>query len=61
MLTTTTPGGTAPDTVETRIGTLTFERGFPTDETTRKIFDELDYQRAVQGMCGHAAVSFQSF
>ena len=27
---------------------LTFERGFPTEETKRKVFDEIDYQRAVQ-------------
>jgi hypothetical protein len=61
MLTTTTPGGTAPDTVERRIGALTFERGFPTEETTRKVFNELDYQRAVQAyLWSYPAVSFQS-
>jgi hypothetical protein len=32
---------------ETRIGTLTFEKGFPSEDTTRRVFDELDYQRAV--------------
>ena len=25
-----------PDSVKTRIGTLNFERGFPTEETTQK-------------------------
>ena len=35
-------------TTDTRIGTLSFEKGFPTEETTRKLFDEMDYQRAVQ-------------
>ena len=39
---------TTPDSVKTRIGDLTFERGFPTEETTHKLFDEMDYQRAVQ-------------
>jgi hypothetical protein len=39
---------TTLDTVKTRFGDLTFERGFPTEETKRKVFDEIDYQRAVQ-------------
>ena len=39
---------TTPDTVKTRIGDLQYERGFPTEETTHKVFDEIDYQRAVQ-------------
>ena len=34
-------------TTDTRIGTLIFENGFPSEDTTRKVFDELDYQRAV--------------
>ena len=45
---TTVAGFTTPDSINTRIGPLTFERGFPTEETTRKVFDEIDYQRAVQ-------------
>jgi len=46
---------------ETRIGTLNFENGFPTEETTRKLFDEMDYQRAVQAfLWGYPAVSFES-
>jgi arylsulfatase len=50
-----------PDTVETRIGTLSFENGFPTEETARKLFDELDYQRAVQAyLWAYPAVSFES-
>jgi len=52
---------TGLDTVETSIGTLTYERGYPTPETTRSIFDELDYQRAVQAyLWAYPAVSFQS-
>ena len=50
-----------PDTVDTRIGTLNFERGFPTEETTQKLFDEMDYQRAVQAyMWAYPAVSFET-
>jgi hypothetical protein len=52
---------TTPNAVETRIGTLKFERGFPTEETKRKVFDEIDYQRAVQAyLWAYPAVSFQS-
>ncbi len=50
-----------PETVETRIGKLTFERGYPTEETTRKAFDEMDYQRAVQAyLWAYPVVSFES-
>lgn len=35
-------------TVQTRIGALEFELGFPTDETVVKLYDELDFQRAIQ-------------
>ena len=39
----------APDTIETNFGTLNFDlEAFPTEETTRKIYDELDLQRATQ-------------
>ena len=36
------------DKIESRIGTLTFEDGFPTEETAQKIYDQLDFQRAVE-------------
>lgn len=50
-----------PDSVKTRIGDLKFEQGFPTEETTRKVFDEIDYQRAVQAyLWAYPAVSFES-
>jgi hypothetical protein len=50
-----------PDSVKTRIGDLTFERGFPTEETKRKVFDEIDYQRAVQAyLWAYPAVSFEA-
>jgi len=35
-------------TVKTRIGTLEFEKGFPTNETVEKLYEEMDFQRAVQ-------------
>ena len=39
----------APDTIETNFGTLNFElEAFPTAETTQKIYDEMDLQRATQ-------------
>jgi hypothetical protein len=48
-------------TTDTRLGTLNFEKGFPSEETTRKVFDEIDYQRAVQAyLWGYPAVSFES-
>jgi len=52
---------TTADSVDTRIGTLNFERGFPTAETAKKLFDEMDYQRAVQAyLWAYPAVSFES-
>ena len=35
-------------TVNTRIGTLEFENGYPRDDTVKKLYNELDFQRAVQ-------------
>jgi len=37
-----------PDTVETRIGTLEFFDGLPTQETAQKVFDNLDHMRGVE-------------
>jgi hypothetical protein len=34
--------------VETRIGKLAFEGGYPSDKTVDKLYDEMDFQRAVQ-------------
>ena len=39
---------TIPDRVESRLGALTFTDGFPDDATVEKVFDNLDFQRAVQ-------------
>ena len=60
-LTLTSPHAQTPDSVKTRIGDLEFAQGFPTEETTRKVFDEIDYQRAVQAyLWAYPAVSFES-
>jgi hypothetical protein len=42
------PGVESPDKVETRVGTLNFFDGFPDKTTADKLFDNLDFQRAVQ-------------
>lgn len=36
------------ETMKTRIGKLKFESGYPTPKTVQAIYDELDFQRAVQ-------------
>jgi hypothetical protein len=38
----------AQETVDTRIGKLTFESGYPSQETVQKLYDEMDFQRASQ-------------
>ena len=35
-------------TVKTRIGTLKFIKGYPSNATIAKLYNELDFQRAVQ-------------
>jgi hypothetical protein len=39
---------TTPDRVETRLGTLNFFDGLPDNSSVEKLFDNLDFQRAVQ-------------
>jgi hypothetical protein len=49
MMATDIPAGiTTPDRVETRIGTLEFVDGFPTDETVKLVYDHLDFMRGVE-------------
>lgn len=36
------------ETINSRLGALEFQSGYPTDETTRRLYDELDFQRGVQ-------------
>src|SRR5512132_750750 len=60
-LTLTNARAQTSDSVKTRLGDLKFEKGFPTEETTKKLFDEMDYQRAVQAyLWAYPAVSFES-
>lgn len=42
------PGVAAPESVETRFGTLRMFDGVPNQASTEKIYDNLDFQRAVQ-------------
>lgn len=48
MTTDIPPGIESPSKVESRVGTLNFFDGFPDKSTTEKLFDNLDFQRAVQ-------------
>jgi len=43
------PGIAMPDKLDTRLGTLKFFDGVPDQASTRKLYDNLDFQRAVQG------------
>lgn len=42
------PGVVVPDSVDTRLGTLRFQGGVPDQASTDRIYDNLDFQRAVQ-------------
>jgi hypothetical protein len=46
----TTQGQPLPmtGTIDSRIGSLAFEDGYPTDTTVTKLYDEMDFQRATQ-------------
>jgi hypothetical protein len=58
---TTMSAGAQTLTSDTRIGKLRFENGFPSKETAQKVFDEMDYQRAVQAfLWAYPVVSFES-
>ena len=48
MSTPIAPGVAVPDKVETSLGTLNLQYGYPDDATTRKIYDNLDASRALQ-------------
>src|SRR5215510_3931155 len=41
------PEITVPETVDTRLGTLRFFDGLPDEATVQKVYDNLDFQRAV--------------
>src|SRR5262249_15061238 len=42
------PRSSAQETMDTRIGKLTFESGYPTQDTVDKLYNEMDFQRACQ-------------
>ena len=42
------PEITTPSKVDTRIGELTFFDGVPTEETTQKAYDQLDFSRGIE-------------
>src|SRR5262245_33774770 len=49
-------------TIDTRFGRLEFQNGYPTETTTKRLFDEMDFQRAAQlYLWAVPAVSFESF
>lgn len=48
MTTPVPPGIATPDKVTTSLGTLSFHDGVPDDATARKVYDNLDAQRALQ-------------
>ena len=48
MTTAIAPGVAVPDKVETSIGTLNLNDGYPDDATTQKVYDNLDASRALQ-------------
>ena len=47
MTTPIPPDITTPETVETRLGTLNFKNGMPDQATMDKLWDNLDFSRAV--------------
>ena len=52
---------TTPDIVQTRLGQLKFTDGFPDDATVQKVYDNLDFQHAVQAyLTGLPAVSVEA-
>jgi hypothetical protein len=48
MTTAIPPEITVPDSVETRLGTLKYFDGLPDEATVQKVYDNLDFQRAVE-------------
>ena len=48
MTTPIPPQITTPDTVDTRLGTLRFSNGMPDAATIDKVYDNLDFARAVE-------------
>jgi len=52
---------TTPESVDTRIGTLTFRHGVPDDKTVQTVYDNLDLMRGVQAfLTGGSATSVRA-
>ncbi|MBW2162599.1 MAG: DUF1254 domain-containing protein, partial [Deltaproteobacteria bacterium] len=55
------PGIAVPDEIDTRLGKLTFVDGAPSDDTVQKVFDNLDFTRALAAyLSGYQLVSLQA-
>jgi len=60
-MTTEIPDGIAtPDRLETRLGSLRFFDGVPDEDTTQKLYDSLDFQRAVQAFLNSIQIASMS-
>jgi len=57
MATEIPPGIATPDTLETPLGTLRSLDGVPDAETTQRVFDNLDFQRATQAYLSTIQIS----
>ncbi len=60
MTTPIPPGIATPNKLETRLGTLTSFDGVPDKETTQKVYDNLDFQRAVQAYLNSIQIASMS-
>jgi hypothetical protein len=60
MTTEIPPGIATPDKLETRIGTLTSFDGVPDEKTIRLVYDNLDFQRAVQAYLNSIQIASMS-
>jgi hypothetical protein len=55
------PGIAMPDEIDTPLGKLTFVDGAPSDDTVQKVFDNLDFTRALDAyLNGYQLVSLQA-
>jgi len=60
-MTTEVPSGIAtPDKLETRLGPLRLRDGVPDEETARKVYDNLDFQHAVQAYLSSMQIASMS-
>ena len=50
LFTTATAAAVGAETSQTRLGVLTLDHGLPTPEARKTLYDELDFQRAVQAV-----------